>query len=285
MKDGFLWVYKPVGKTSREVLDELQRKLKVKGGYEGTLDPFAEGLLIVAIGKATRFLPYFQNLLKTYEATLVLGGETDTLDVEGKVVVEKPIPTLNGEMVEGVLRSFLGEYEQIPPKFSAIRVRGKRAYELARKGEDVELKPRRVYIDYIYLKGIWENKIVFICRVSSGTYIRALGRDIAYRLGTVGYLESLKRIEIGPIKVDMAKSVDDIKEEDIIPMGKGLFWIDRVDLTGDVGIKFLMGNTVRFKGDGGLKRVYVDGKFVGLGIVEGGYLKPERLLPYLETKP
>lgn len=281
MKDGFLWVYKPVGKTSREVLNELQRKLRVKGGYEGTLDPFAEGLLIVAIGKGTRFLPYFQNLLKTYEAILVLGKETDTLDVEGKVIMEKPIPPLNREMVEGVLRSFLGEYEQIPPKFSAIRVKGERAYELARKGEDVKLNPRKVYIDYISLKGFWEDKIAFVCRVSSGTYVRALGRDIAYRLGTVGYLEKLKRTEIGPIKVDMAKSVDEITEEDIIPMDEGLFWIERVDLTGDFGIKFLRGNRVRFEGEGGLKRVYVEGEFVGLGVVEGRYLKPERLLPHL----
>jgi len=274
--NGFFWVYKVRGKTSRETLNELERKFKVKGGYEGILDPFAEGLLIVGVNLATRFLRYFQILPKTYVAVLILGKETDTLDVEGKVVREGKVPNLSADFVEWILRSFVGEYEQMPPKFSALRVGGKRAYEMAREGEDFALKPRKVYVEEIKLLRFSGNVLEFVCRVSSGTYVRALGRDIAYRLGTVGYLESLKRLKIGEISSDKAKRVEELGEEDLVPMDEGLYWMEKVEISDG---RFLNGNPVRFEGREGLKRVYFNGKFVGIGLLRANLLKPERLIP------
>jgi tRNA pseudouridine55 synthase len=274
--NGFFWVYKEKGKTSRETLNELERKFRVKGGYEGILDPFAEGLLIVGVNLATRFLRYFQILPKTYLAVLVLGKETDTLDVEGEIIREGEVPSLSKDLVEWVLRGFVGEYEQVPPRFSALRVGGKRAYEMAREGEEFELKPRKVYVEEIRLLEFSGNKLKFLCTVSSGTYVRALGRDIANRLGTVGYLEFLKRLKIGEISSENAKKVEELTGEDLIPMDEGLYWMEKVEIYEE---KFLRGNPVRFEGKEGFKRVYFKGRFVGVGFLRGNILKPDRLLP------
>jgi tRNA pseudouridine55 synthase len=274
--NGLFWVYKEKGKTSRETLNELERKFRVKGGYEGILDPFAEGLLIVGVNLATRFLRYFQILPKTYLAVLVLGKETDTLDVEGEIIREEEVPSLSKDLVEWTLRGFVGEYEQVPPKFSALRVGGKRAYEMAREGEEFELKPRKVYVEEIRLLEFSGNKLKFLCTVSSGTYVRALGRDIANRLGTVGYLEFLKRLKIGEISSENAKKVEELTGEDLIPMDEGLYWMEKVEIFEE---KFLRGNPVRFEGGEGFKRVYFKGRFVGVGFLRGNLLKPDRLLP------
>ena len=274
--NGFFWVYKEKGKTSRETLNELKRKFRVKGGYEGILDPFAEGLLIVGVNLATRFLRYFQILPKTYLAVLVLGKETDTLDVEGKIIRQEKVPSLSRDLVEWTLRGFVGEYEQLPPRFSALRVGGRRAYEMAREGEEFELKPRKVYVEEIRLLEFSGNKLKFLCTVSSGTYVRALGRDIANRLGTVGYLEFLKRLKIGEISSENAKKVEELTGEDLIPMDEGLYWMEKVEIFEE---KFLKGNPVRFEGREGFKRVYFKGRFVGVGVLQGNILKPDRLLP------
>ncbi len=274
--NGFFWVYKEKGKTSRETLNELERKFRVKGGYEGILDPFAEGLLIVGVNLATRFLRYFQILPKTYLAVLVLGKETDTLDVEGEIIREEEVPSLSKDLVEWTLRGFVGEYEQVPPKFSALRVGGKRAYEMAREGEEFELKPRKVYVEEIRLLEFSGNKLKFLCTVSSGTYVRALGRDIANRLGTVGYLEFLKRLKIGEISSENAKKVEELTGEDLIPMDEGLYWMEKVEIYEE---KFLRGNPVRLELREGFKRVYFKGRFVGVGFLRGNVLKPDRLLP------
>jgi tRNA pseudouridine55 synthase len=274
--NGFFWVYKEKGKTSRETLNELERKFRVKGGYEGILDPFAEGLLIVGVNLATRFLRYFQILPKTYLAVLVLGKETDTLDVEGEIIREEEVPSLSKDLVEWTLRGFVGEYEQLPPRFSALRVGGRRAYEMAREGEEFELKSRKVYVEEIRLLEFSGNKLKFLCTVSSGTYVRALGRDIANRLGTVGYLEFLKRLKIGEISSENAKKVEELTGEDLIPMDEGLYWMEKVEIFEE---KFLRGNPVRFEDREGFKRVYFKGRFVGVGFLRGNLLKPDRLLP------
>ncbi len=279
MKEGFLWVYKPAGRTSRGVMNDIQRKFKVKGGYEGTLDPFAEGLLIIALGRYTRFLRFFQELLRTYEAVLFMGEETDTLDVEGKVIRKKDVPRLDIITVENVVRGFIGVYEQIPPIYSALKIEGKRAYELAREGKNPELKPRKVYIENIKVLEVLDNRIRFRCRVSSGTYIRALGRDIAYKLGTVGYLESLKRIEIGKITVNEAKPPEEITEDDILPAEKGLYWMNDINLYGKYAKIFKNGGTVYVGAEEGTYRVYAENRFIGVGRVVGGSLRALRLLP------
>ena len=270
---------KPEGWTSRKALNVVQKRLKVRGGYEGTLDPFASGLLLVAVGRYTRFLQFFTPLLKEYVAVLELGRETDTLDSEGEVVAEAPVPDLSEERVREVLRGFTGEIEQIPPRYSAIRISGRRAYDLARRGEEFTLKPRRVFVESMDLLFLEGNRLGFRCRVGRGTYVRALGRDIARALGSVGHLVSLRRTAIGDLEVRRAKHPHEVKGEDILPVEEVLYWMDAYHLTGRWAERFLKGGKVPVDAPDGLYRVYVGGEFVGIGESSGGYLKPRRLLP------
>ncbi len=277
--DGFFLLDKPEGWTSRKAMNVLQRRLRVRGGYEGTLDPFASGLLLAGVGKATRFFPFFRVLLKEYEAALALGRETDTLDPEGEVVEEAPVPPLTLERVREVARQFVGHIEQVPPRFSALKVGGKRAYALAREGKEVALKPRKVYVAKLEVLALEGNVVRFRCLVGSGTYVRSLGRDMARALGTVGHLVALRRTAIGDFRVDRAKHPDEIEREDLIPTDEALYWMGRVHLSGRAARLFLNGGRVKTDAGEGLYRVYAEGKFAGVGRVVGGTLKPERLLP------
>ncbi len=277
--EGFFLVDKPEGWTSRKAMNVIQRRLKVRGGYEGTLDPFASGLLLVGVGRATRFFQFFRPLLKEYEAVLKLGEETDTLDPEGEVIKRAPIPEITVEKVEGAVRKFIGNIEQVPPKFSALKLKGKRAYDLARRGEEIELKPRKVYVESIDVLSVEGDRIRFRCRVGSGTYVRALGRDIAYELGTVGYLTYLRRLSIGNFHVKDARHPEEIGQEDLIRVDDALYWMGKVTLEGRDARLFLNGGRIRVDLDEGYYRVYVDGRFVGVGRVNGGILKPEKLMP------
>lgn len=216
MVNGIVLIDKERGYTSRKVDNVLgKRFLTHSVGHLGTLDPFATGLLIVAIGKGTKLLPYIEDGDKTYEATLVLGKKTSTGDPEGEVIEEKEIPEITKEKLDEVLASFLGESEQVPPMFSAIKINGVPMYKAARKGEVVELKPRKITVHEIS-GSVEGNEIRFVAKVSKGTYIRVLGEDIASKLGTVGYLSSLRRTSIGDIDVEDAKHIDDVLDEDIV---------------------------------------------------------------------
>lgn len=216
MVNGIVLIDKERGYTSRKVDNVLgKRFLTHSVGHLGTLDPFATGLLIVAIGKGTKLLPYIEDGDKTYEATLVLGKKTSTGDPEGEVIEEKEIPEITKEKLDEVLASFLGESEQVPPMYSAIKINGVPMYKAARKGEVVELKPRKITVHEIS-GSIEGNEVRFVAKVSKGTYIRVLGEDIASKLGTVGYLSSLRRTSIGDIDVKDAKHIDDVLDEDIV---------------------------------------------------------------------
>jgi len=272
-------VDKPEGWTSRKAMNVVQRRLRVRGGYEGTLDPFASGLLLVGIGRATRFFQFFRPLLKEYVATLLLGSETDTLDPEGEVVSTAPVPPITVEDVRGAATSLTGSLEQVPPKFSALKVRGRRAYDLAREGKEVALKPRKVFVEKLEILSVDGDRITFRCVVSTGTYVRALGRDLARALGTVGHLISLRRTAIGDFRVERAKHPEEVEVGDVIPTEEALYWMGKVSLSGREARLFLNGGRVRVEGEEGPYRVFVDGRFVGVGRLEGGILKPERLLP------
>lgn len=217
MKQGILLVDKEAGMTSRKVDNLLQKRfLTRKVGHLGTLDPFATGLLLVAVGKATKCLPYLDSSYKTYQAVLELGEKTSTGDLDGEVI-ERKEPSFHGEEeVEGVLRSFLGKSLQIPPMSSAIKVDGVALYKLAHKGESVERKPREIEVTSIKLLSYDGKRISFEAEVSAGTYIRTLGEDVAYKLGEVGHLLSLRRTRIGDSSVDLSKKLSDLAEEDFL---------------------------------------------------------------------
>ena len=191
-------INKPIGWTSFDVVKKIRNITKLKKvGHGGTLDPFADGVLIIGVGKGTKLLTDIVNEKKSYNATLFLGEETDSLDNDGEIVKRKSVPKLNEDLVIKILNSFLGRYIQKPPMFSAKKVNGVRLYKLARKKIEVERDDQNCSIYDISLKGIENNIIEFAVTCSKGTYIRVLGSDIAKKIGTVGYLTKLTRTSIG----------------------------------------------------------------------------------------
>ncbi|MBO5528254.1 MAG: tRNA pseudouridine(55) synthase TruB [Bacilli bacterium] len=211
MDDGLLLIDKEEGVTSRYVDNAIQRLFHTrKVGHLGTLDPFATGLLIVAVNKATKYLQFLPDEEKTYQARLILGKKTATGDKTGEVIDECDVPNLDQTRIQDVLSSFLGESTQIPPMTSAIKIDGVALYKLAHKGKEIERQPRLVSIHEISLLHYEGNIIDFRAKVSKGTYIRTLGEDIASALGTVGYLESLRRLEVGNITLEGAKKLSEV---------------------------------------------------------------------------
>lgn len=202
---GFLNVYKPQGKTSHDVVAILRRITKIKQiGHTGTLDPFAEGVLPICIGKATRLIEYLDDD-KAYIGTIQLGKSTTTYDIEGESVnISNKRVTL--EEIEVALSNFRGEIEQLPPIYSAIKVNGKKLYEYARKGEEVEIKPRGVNIYKLDIVSFNEEKQLLELHIecSKGTYIRSIAHDLGEALGCFGHLIKLVRIKAGKFRIDEA---------------------------------------------------------------------------------
>jgi tRNA pseudouridine55 synthase len=213
---GLLNLCKPTGVTSRDVVNRVQRLVKPhKVGHAGTLDPLASGVLVVCLGPATRLIEYVQRMPKRYLATFLLGRQSDTEDMEG-MVVEIPHPPIPTEPeVRAALPSFLGCIQQLPPAYSALKVEGKRAYDLARQGETPDLKPRPIEVHSIDLIEYAYPQLTLDIRCGSGTYVRSLGRDIARALGTEAVMSALTRTEIGPFQVSQALSGDDITPQSI----------------------------------------------------------------------
>lgn len=196
--DLILNISKPIGWTSFDVVRRIRNCFpKKKVGHAGTLDPFANGVLVVCVGKATKKVPDLMGQKKEYVATIEFGKTTDTLDVSGNLTQVKSVPNVRASQIKEELKNFLGEIEQMPPAFSALRVNGRRAYDLARKGAEPELKSRMVQVDKFELVEFKGDKAVFEILCSKGTYIRSLARDLAFSLNTVGYLKSLTRTKVG----------------------------------------------------------------------------------------
>jgi len=207
-------IFKPSGCTSFYVVKNIRRIIKDKKvGHGGTLDPFAEGVLIIGTGKDTKKLSNIINDEKVYIAGLELGIKTNTLDPEGKIIIEKNIPVLTKDEIKTVLESFLGESLQVPPMFSAKRINGQRLYKLARQNIKVKREPVKINISDITLIDYKENIITFSVRCSKGTYIRVLGKDIAERLNTVGYLQSLIRTNVGKFSIKDSIKIESFEAE------------------------------------------------------------------------
>lgn len=210
----FLLIDKPKGITSHDVVDRIREITGEKRvGHSGTLDPLATGLLVIGVERgSTKKLGQISGRDKTYEAELILGEERETLDAEGSMtsVYNGQKPTF--QKIKQALRYFEGEYEQLPPKFSAIKIKGKKAYELARMGKKVTLKPRKVKIYKIGFISYEYPSLKIETTVSSGTYVRSLARDIGKYLGTGAFLNNLRRISIGKYKLESSTSLDKLKK-------------------------------------------------------------------------
>ena len=204
-------IHKPVGWTSFDVVKKVRSITKEKKvGHGGTLDPFAEGVLIIGTGKDTKLLNSFTNAEKSYKAVLSLGTCTNTYDTEGDIIKKQKVPILSIDKIKTTVTSFLGESMQIPPMFSAKKVNGVRLYKLARMNIKVERKPITINISDIRLLDYSDNKISFSVVCSKGTYIRVLGKDIAEQLGTVGHLTSLIRTQVGEHSIKDSNSIEKI---------------------------------------------------------------------------
>ena len=217
--DGIIIVNKPKNCTSHDIVSQVRKILQKKVGHTGTLDPMATGVLPLLIGKGTLCSKYLMNHDKIYEVQLTLGKKTDTADGEGKIIEKKEIPkdACQKERIEEVLQSFLGKQQQMPPIYSAIKVKGKKLYEYARKGQTVEIQPRQIEIYKIKLSQVKseENQIEFQVHCSKGTYIRSLCEDIAHKLGTVGYMSELNRIQVGDFSLEQAISIQQLEKTKI----------------------------------------------------------------------
>ena len=205
-------IYKPRGITSFGVVKKIRKIVgEKKVGHGGTLDPFAEGVLVIGTSSDTKKLKKITDSDKTYTASIELGKATNTLDLEGDVIKKKKIPILSESKINKVLDSFLGTSMQTPPMFSAKKIGGVKLYELARKNIIVDRKPTQININDINIINFNETNIVFTVSCSKGTYIRVLGKEIAEKLGTVGHLNSLIRTRVGEYVINDSVSLDQFK--------------------------------------------------------------------------
>ena len=215
--NGYLLIDKSKDWTSRDVCNKVQHFFhEKKVGHSGTLDPFATGLLIVCLGSATKTIPLWEEADKEYLAELKLGNKTDTGDSTGNIIGNGPLGNISIKMIKEVFLSLLGESEQIPPMTSAVHVNGRKLYTYFHQGQEIERKTRKINIKSCDLLSFSDNIIVFRCRVSKGTYLRTLGETIAEKLGTVGYLNNLRRIKIGEVGLDKSITLNQLTEQSMI---------------------------------------------------------------------
>ena len=285
--DGIIIVNKQKGCTSHDVVNKVKKIVNKKVGHTGTLDPLATGVLPLLIGKGTLCSKYLINHDKVYEVSLKLGISTDTMDAEGKIIEEKKVNSniLAKENVEKVLSSFIGKQEQTPPIYSAIKVAGKKLYEYARKGQEVEIPKREREIYNIELVGINKvsKEIEFKVSCSKGTYIRSLCIDIAKALGTIGYMSGLERLQVGEFKIENAIKIDENTtkeyiEEHIIGIEELFEKNPKIEINQKKLLLFLNGVKLSIESEDGVYRIYSENKFIGLGTVNKGLLKRDIII-------
>ncbi len=220
-KEGEVLLFdKPYEWTSFDMVNRVRRKIcrsigvkKLKVGHAGTLDPLATGLLIICTGKATKTIDSYQAKEKEYVTTLQLGATTPSFDLETEIDKTYPVDHINRELIDKVLQDFIGELDQIPPAYSAVKVQGKRAYELAREGKEPELKPKKLIITEIEVLKFENNNLCLRIVCSKGTYIRGLARDIGIALNSGAHLTELRRTRIGQFHVDDAMPLEKFEEK------------------------------------------------------------------------
>lgn len=290
--DGIIIINKEKEYTSNDVVQIVKHTLNEKVGHIGTLDPNATGVLPILIGKGTKISKYLINHDKIYEAVLQLGVKTDTGDGEGKIVEERVVKKdcINKEKVEKVLSEFVGEQTQTPPKYSAIKINGKKLYDYARNGEQVEIPIRNIQIYNLQLKDInEENKtICFRVECSKGTYIRTLCEDIAEKLDSIGYMKELNRIQVGEFNIKDSIRINELKEnkdnieflhEHIISIENILNNKEKIIIKDNQFTAFLNGIKITVKCEDKEYRVYnTKGEFIGTAIGKNGNLKRDVII-------
>ena len=282
--DGIIIINKPQGFTSHDVVNIVKKTLNIsKVGHTGTLDPNATGVLPILIGKATKISKYLIEHDKEYIATISFGEKKDTGDSEGETIekdenAEAILRKLNNKDIEKILDSFLGKQKQMPPIYSAIKVGGKKAYEYARKGQEVNLKPRDIEIYNIELLNKNNNLVTFKVLCSKGTYIRTLCEDIAKKCGTIGYMSKLIRTRVNKFKIENAINLEDVKKCKIITIEDIFIDNEKIELPDKKVSLFLNGVKLKYELTNGIYRIYNNNKFLGLGILQNNLLKRDVIL-------
>lgn len=279
--EGIIVIDKPIGITSFDVIRVLRRNLKERRiGHTGTLDPLATGILVVCVGKATKLAQDIEGYEKEYVADLELGFKTDTYDIEGKVLAKVEEFNISYENFEETLQTFKGDIKQIPPMYSAIKVDGKKLYELAREGVEIERKARDVSIKNLETISFDGIKAKIDCTVSKGTYIRSLIYDLGEKLGTFATMTGLRRTRVGEEDLARAFTLEAIEkmvsENDFsfLVSIEDYFKFPKVDIEDENDLKlFVNGQRCKKRINEGKYRVYSKNNFIGLGEVTKGLLK------------
>ncbi len=296
--DGIIVINKPKGCTSHDIVYKVKKITGEKVGHTGTLDPNATGVLPLLIGKGTKLSKYLINHDKVYEVTLKLGQKTDTADSEGIIVESKKVDNslLEEKNIIRTLNSFIGKQFQVPPMYSAIKVNGKKLYEYARKGESISIKPREIEIYDIQLLHINKELLEIEYRVScsKGTYIRSLCEDIAEKLDTVGFMQELKRVQVGEFNITECITVDEIEKDakenierkENLFLQKKLIPIENIfkdkpslKLNNHEMKSFLNGVKLNVNQPDGVCKIYDENnRFIGIGVIENKILKRDIIL-------
>ena len=281
--DGIIVINKPKNCTSHDVVRTAKKILNEKVGHTGTLDPNATGVLPLLVGKGTQISKYLINHDKIYEAVLKLGEKKDTADIEGQVIETKEVKpsNLDKENVEKVLKSLIGKQEQIPPIYSAIKVNGKKLYEYARQGQNIEIEPRAIEIYDMELVKIENQEITYKVHCSKGTYIRTLCEEIAEKLETVGYMKELKRIQVGEFNIENSTTLEELEkkvDKYFITLEKYFENYQIIDLNAKKLQLFLNGVQLTHDLEDGIYKIYADQKFIGIGTVKNKLLKRDIII-------
>ena len=284
MKDGFININKAADMTSHDVVNIIRKILQTKKiGHGGTLDPFATGVLPVAVGRATKFIEYLSGFDKSYRAQILFGTATDTGDITGNVINSSEFTMPSLDDINSALTSLTGVISQTPPKFSAIKINGKKAYELARKNIDFAIPERTVTIYKMSIVEITENTLTIDVDCSKGTYIRSLAVDIGSRLNIPATLKTLQRTRVGSFSIYDSLSVEELKnvgESAMVDVEKCLLHLPKLELPEQRLKAFCSGLTTNLHTDlnaDSIYRIYINDSFVGTGKVVEGEIKADKL--------
>jgi len=301
--DGILLLDKPIGISSNAALQQARVVFRaLKAGHAGSLDPMASGMLPVCFGQATKVCAFLLDSGKTYRFTVRLGERSDTGDADGAIVERADVPPLDADRIASVLQALLGEQQQVPPMYSALKHQGKRLYELARRGEEVDRAPRTIRIDSLTFHGVDGRDLDVSVRCSKGTYVRTLAEDMARQLGTVGHLVALRRLSVDPFGNLPMFTLEDLRERAaggvqaiddlLLPMDRAVEHLKAVEVCGAGRNALLHGQAARCSGEPlseqisgagdqeTLVRMYgPSGQFLGLGVLRpDGLVHPRRLM-------
>ncbi|MCB0824751.1 MAG: tRNA pseudouridine(55) synthase TruB [Armatimonadetes bacterium] len=280
---GIVLIDKPKGITSHDVVSRLRRRFQTKRiGHAGTLDPLATGLLVLAVGPATRFLQYLPLEPKEYISTFKFGQTTNTFDAEGEVTQTRSVPANLEAAIAHNIDQFRGEIQQTPPMYSAVKVNGQPLYKYARKGEEVEVKSRTVFIEEMELLEINGDEAEFRIVCSGGTYIRTLAHDLGEAIGCGAYISQLARTQVGEFDIEDAVTLEDVGESDLIPLSKALkpMPLERLN---PIQIEYVRnGRQIQFRHSLTAKTIGLtdqEGNVIGIGHVVGNMVQPECIIP------